>query len=80
METTPPFPDLYEYALAQTRLSAERRELSAVAVGAEVDYSWLTKFSLGQIPGASYHKVARVASYYMTRHPPPAAATGVSAA
>jgi hypothetical protein len=71
MSTPAPFPDLYEYALKEARLSAERRELPIIAAGADVDYSWLTKFSHGKIPGASYQKVARVAAFYMARKQPP---------
>lgn len=59
--------NLYEYALARARESAERRELPTVAKESDLDYSWLSKFALGRIPGASYEKVDRLARYYMER-------------
>lgn len=59
--------NLYEYALARARESAERRELRKVADDSGLDYSWLGKFALGRIPGASYEKVHQLATYYMAR-------------
>ncbi len=59
--------NLYEYALERARQSAQRRELPTVARESGVDYSWLSKFARGTIPGASYAMVAKVADFYMTR-------------
>lgn len=62
--------NLYEYALARARESAARRELPKVAEASGLDYSWLSKFARGAIPGASYEKVDRLARYYMDLPPP----------
>ncbi len=59
--------NLYEYALERARASAQRRELPTVARGAGLDYSWLSKFARGAIPGASYAMVDKLASFYMAR-------------
>lgn len=61
--------DLYDYTLARARESAEKRELRQVADDSGVDYSWLGKFALGRIPGASYKKVHQLAMYYRSRLP-----------
>jgi hypothetical protein len=63
--------NLYEFALERARESADKRELPVVAKESGLDYSWLSKFALGRIPGASYQKVAQLADYYMKRSPPP---------
>lgn len=56
--------NLYDYAIEQSRKSAERRELMKVSSETGLDYSWLTKFSLGKIPGASFERVNKLATYY----------------
>jgi hypothetical protein len=58
--------NLYEYALARAKESASRRELVKVARESGLDYSWLSKFALDRIPGASYQKVDQLARYYMS--------------
>jgi hypothetical protein len=67
MDQSPQVPNLYDYALAQARASAQRRELPKVSEESGVDYSWLSKFALGRIPGASYKKVDQLARYYIER-------------
>lgn len=59
--------NLYEYALERAQASAKRRELPTVARNSGLDYSWLSKFARGAIPGASYAMVARLAQFYMDR-------------
>lgn len=59
--------NLYEYAIERARASAQRRELPTVARGAGLDYSWLSKFARGAIPGASYAMVDKLATFYMAR-------------
>lgn len=54
----------YDFAVQRARESAERNELQKVADETGLGYSWLSKFSRGKIPGASYEKVTRLASYY----------------
>ena len=71
--------NLYEYALEQARASAQRRELPTVARQSGLDYSWLSKFARGAIPGASYTMVDKLANFYLSRErapdpPPPAEA------
>jgi hypothetical protein len=63
--------NLYEYALARARESVARRELAKVAKASGLDYSWLSKFARGVIPGASYKMVDQLATYYMSQVPPP---------
>lgn len=59
--------NLYEYALERARASAQRRELPTVARESGLDYSWLSKFARGAIPGASYAMVDKLAQFYMGR-------------
>ncbi len=59
--------NLYDYALRKARESADRRELPKVASESDLDYSWLSKFARGKIPGASYKMVDQLASYYLSR-------------
>jgi hypothetical protein len=63
--------NLYEYALAKAKESATRRELVKVSRESGLDYSWLSKFALERIPGASYQKVDQLARYYMGEPLPP---------
>ena len=67
--------NLYEFALERARASAKRRELPAVAREAGLDYSWLSKFARGAIPGASYAMVDKLASFYMAREAAPSPPT-----
>lgn len=59
--------NLYEYALERAKQSAAQRELPTVATESGLDYSWLSKFARGKIPGASYEKVHELATYYRNR-------------
>lgn len=59
--------NLYEFALERARASAQRRELPTVARESGLDYSWLSKFARGAIPGASYAMVDKLATFYMAR-------------
>lgn len=59
--------NLYDFALQRARESADRRELPKVAAESELDYSWLSKFARGKIPGASFRMVDRLANYYIQR-------------
>jgi len=61
--------NLYEFALERARDSVNKRQLHRVAKESGLDYSWLGKFARGVIPGASYEKVYRLASYYMADAP-----------
>lgn len=59
--------NLYDFAVERARGSAQRRELPAVAAASGVDYSWLSKFARGKIPGASYKMVRKVSEYYLAK-------------
>lgn len=64
--TNPP-PDLYEYAVRCARASGLKSELATVAEALGYSYSWFGRFSRGKMKGASYHRVRRIADYYMER-------------
>jgi hypothetical protein len=69
--TPEPSLNLYDYALERAQESARRRELPTVALESGLDYSWLSKFARGKIPGASYKMVDALAMYYRNRSPAP---------
>lgn len=62
-----PIVNLYDFALGRAQESARRRELPSVATEAGLDYSWLSKFARGKIPGASYRMVDQLATFYRKR-------------
>lgn len=47
----------------KTLLQTRRQTLNQIATGANVDYSWLAKFSQGRIPDPSVRKVQAVHDY-----------------
>lgn len=54
--------DLYTFTLR--RLEQSQGSWPRIAADLGFSYSWLTKFASGQIPNASYHRVAALAAYF----------------
>lgn len=73
---TPIIPNLYAYALEKSREYADRSELPIVAEGADVGYSWLSKFACGKFPNTAYEKVHKLAQFYYERECRDAAENG----